>query len=62
MLISPYKKSSLDISSALPSLISNGKKYYLTVPSKNWYRVYELPAMKILFDSVVFDGKIRAIT
>jgi hypothetical protein len=60
-LLVPYKYSSLDLTTVNPTLMSTGGNSYLTVASKYWYRVYKLPQMKILLDSVIFDGKIRAI-
>lgn len=61
-LLCPQKYSSLDLVPINPTLMSNGASYFLTVVSKYWYRIYQLPQMKILLDSVVFDGKIRAIS
>jgi hypothetical protein len=60
-LLVPYKYSSLDLVAAQPTLMSNSQNYFLTVVSKYWYRVFKLPQLKILLDSVVFEGKVRAI-
>jgi len=60
-LLTPYKYASLDLLPLPPCLSNNGLKYYLTLPQRHWYRVYELPRMQITLDSVVFDGKVRAV-
>jgi len=60
-MLVPHKYSSLDITKINPTVMNNGANYYLLVPSTYWYRVFKLPTMKVLLDSVVFDGKIRAI-
>ena len=60
-LIVPYKYASLDLSHVPATLMNNNNNQFLTAVSKYWYRVYKLPQLKIMFDSVIFEGKIRAL-
>lgn len=55
-MIIPEKYSGLDLSNVKPVVNRN-----LIVANKYSYRIYSLPDLKYILDSIIFDKKIRAI-
>jgi hypothetical protein len=55
-MIVPEKYSGLDLSSVKPIINRN-----LIIANKYSYRIYSLPDLKYILDSIIFEKKIRAI-